>query len=141
MGVFELDEFTEYDFGQTLGVVKGGEMLDFLDTPKNDVELTALGRRLLAHDANGRKALVNRQLRTLGTFRFVVQILDETEGKRLPRDVVLEELAIRHASQDPHTLFDTVVAWGRYAELLGYDSQSETLYLDQPQSAGSSESS
>ncbi len=52
---------------------------------------------------------------------------------RLPREVVLEELVIRLPSQDPERLFDTAVGWGRYAELLGYEPQSEMLYLDRPQ--------
>ena len=41
MDVFRLDALTDYDFGHTLSVVKTGEMLDFLDTPKNRVALTA----------------------------------------------------------------------------------------------------
>jgi NitT/TauT family transport system ATP-binding protein len=44
MDVFNLDQLTEYDFGHTLAVVKAGEMLEFLDTPKNQVLLTDLGR-------------------------------------------------------------------------------------------------
>ncbi|HWB52630.1 MAG TPA: ABC transporter ATP-binding protein, partial [Tepidisphaeraceae bacterium] len=43
MDVFTLDHLTDYDFGYTLSVIKAGEMLDFLDTPKNKVLLTELG--------------------------------------------------------------------------------------------------
>jgi NitT/TauT family transport system ATP-binding protein len=135
MDVFELDELTEYDFGHTLAVVKGGEMLHFLDTPQNAVVLTDLGRRLLVLDANGRKALVNQQLRALRTFRFLIQLLDRAAGKRLPKEIVVEELVIRLPSQDPEQLFDIVVGWGRYAELFGYEPQSEMLYSSQPQAA------
>jgi len=135
MDVFELDDMTDYEFGQTLGVIKAGEMLDFLDTPKNAVLLTDLGRRFLSGDANSRKSLINQQLRLLGTFRFVIQILEEAANKRLPKDVVVEELVIRLSTQNPEQLFDTVVLWGRYAELFGYEPQSEMLYLDQPQTS------
>ncbi len=133
MDVFELDELTDYEFGQTLGVVKGGEMLDFLDTPKNAVVLTSLGRKLLGDDANGRKAVVNQQLRTLEIFRFVLQILEESPEKRLPKEIVVEEQVIRMSSQDPDKMFYTVVGWWRYGELFGYELQSETLYLDRPE--------
>src|SRR4030095_2767830 len=92
MEVFALDEVTEYDFGHTLSAVKAGEMLSFLDTPRNTVLLTDIGQALLSGDANARKKLVNRQLRTLETFRFVAQILERAAGKRLPREVVIEEL-------------------------------------------------
>ena len=135
MDVFALDQLTDYDFGQTLAVVKGGEMLDFLDTPKSMVILTDLGRNFLNLDINGRKALLNVQVRKLGTFRFVMQILDEAKNKRLPQDVVLEELAIRLPTQDTEALFHTIVGWGRYAELFGYSPETETLYLDEPSTA------
>jgi NitT/TauT family transport system ATP-binding protein len=132
MDVFALDQLTEYDFGHTLGVVKAGEMLDFLDTPKNLVVLTPTGRSFLAADVNARKELLNRQIRGLETFRFVSQILREASDTRLPKEIIIEELAIRLPGQDYERLFETIVGWGRYAELLGYEPQSEMLYLDQP---------
>ena len=132
MDVFALDKLTDYDFGKTLEVIKAGEMLDFLDTPKNLVVLTELGRQFLDLDINGRKLMLNDQIRKLGTFRFVMHILEEAKDKRLPQDVVLEELAIRLPTQDTEALFKTIVSWGRFGELFGYSTETETLYLDQP---------
>ncbi|MGE5610543.1 MAG: nitrate/sulfonate/bicarbonate ABC transporter ATP-binding protein [Bacillota bacterium] len=132
MDVFSLDQLTDYDFGHTLSVIKAGEMLDFLDTPKNAVALTELGYRLLKEDANGRKNMFRDQLRTLGAFRLLIQILEEAKDRRLPADVVQEELVVRLPTQDIERLFETVIAWGRFAELLGYDAESEMVYLDQP---------
>ncbi len=134
MDVFELDELTDYDFGHTLSVVKAGEMLDFLDTPKNEVMLTDLGNRLLDSDINGRKSMLNAQLRKLGTFQFVMQILQEAEKRRLPQDVVEEEMAIHLPTQDVQSMFRTVVAWGRFAELFGYSTETHELYLDEESS-------
>ena len=131
MDIFGLDEITDYDFGHTLGVIKAGEMLDFLDTPKNTVALTETGNQLLDADINSRKVILNKRLRTLATFQSVLQMLDQAPQKKLPKDVVLEEFAIRLPTQDPETLFATVVAWGRYAELFGFSPETETLYLDQ----------
>jgi NitT/TauT family transport system ATP-binding protein len=132
MDVFALDKLTDYDFGYTLSVVKAGEMLDFLDTPKNMVLLTPLGNKLLDADINGRKAMLKEQLLKLGTFRFVVQILSEAKDKRLPKDVVQEELVMRLPTEDVEPLFKTVVSWGRFAELFVYDAEAEMLYLEQP---------
>jgi NitT/TauT family transport system ATP-binding protein len=130
MDVFELDELTDYDFGHTLAVVKAGEMLDFLDTPKNEVLITPLGNRLLDADINGRKSIFNQQLRTLGTFQFVIRILTEAADHRLPQDIVQEELIMHLPTQDVEAMFKTVVAWGRFAELFGYSTESSELYLD-----------
>jgi NitT/TauT family transport system ATP-binding protein len=136
MDVFTLDHLTDYDFGYTLSVIKAAEMLDFLDTPKNKVQLTDVGREYLKGDVNARKLMLNKQLRRLGTFRFIIQILREANEGRLPQDVVMEELAIRLPTQDVDKLFETIVAWGRYAELFGYDPEQQVLYLDQPSAPG-----
>ena len=37
MNIFAADAITEYDFGRTLSVVKAAELLDLVDTPKNEV--------------------------------------------------------------------------------------------------------
>jgi NitT/TauT family transport system ATP-binding protein len=132
MDIFALDQITDYDFGHTLSVIKAGELLDFLDTPKQDVLLTELGNRLLDADINARKLLLKQQLRTLGTFRFVEMILKEAKDHRLPEDVVQEELVVRLPTQDIEQLFKTVVHWGRFAELFGYDADAQVLYLDEP---------
>ena len=133
MDVFRLDSLTDYDFGHTLAVVKAGEMLDLLDTPKNQVVLTPLGNQFLDADINGRKVIVNKQLQELAVFRFVLQILKEAQKHRLSEEVVLEELAVRLPTEDLDQLFKTIVGWGRFAELFGYSPEDQTLYLDQPQ--------
>jgi NitT/TauT family transport system ATP-binding protein len=136
--VFELDQLTDYDFGQTLTVVKAGEMLDFLDTPKNVVVLTELGNQFLDADINQRKVIFREQLKQLGTFRFLLQILKESKDGQLPADVVQEELIVRLPTEDLHKLFDTVILWGRFAELIAYSSETQTVALDQPSEAANS---
>jgi NitT/TauT family transport system ATP-binding protein len=130
MDVFGLDQLTDYDFGHTLSVVKAGEMLDLLDTPKNKVLLTDTGREYLDGDINVRKSLFREQLKKLGTFRFVIRLLEEARNHRLQRDVIIEELAIRLTTEDIEKMFNTVVAWGRFGELFGYSPDEEALYLD-----------
>jgi NitT/TauT family transport system ATP-binding protein len=128
--VFGLDMATEYNFGHTLTVIKAGEMLGLLDTPRNNVLLTTLGNKMLDADINDRKPMLNKQLRCLNTFKFILQILNESPAKRGTRDFILEELAVRLPTEDLEKLFDTVVAWGRFAELFIYEPDTETLSLD-----------
>jgi NitT/TauT family transport system ATP-binding protein len=135
MDVFRLDQLTEYDFGHTIGVVKAGELLDFLDTPKNQVLLTDIGRRFLDADINGRKKIFHDQLLTLGTFRFVLQLLQEARGHRLSKEIVLEELAVRLTTEDVEKVFSTIVGWGRFGEVWSYDAKTEELYLEHEEPA------
>ncbi|HXG09409.1 MAG TPA: nitrate/sulfonate/bicarbonate ABC transporter ATP-binding protein [Gemmataceae bacterium] len=134
MNVFELDQLTADDFGHTLAVVMGGEMLGFLDTPREYVVLTDLGKRLLHLDINGRKALFGEQLRRLGVFHRLLEMLHRAEDNQLPKDVVEEELVLHlpTRAKDVERLFETVVAWGRFGELFGYSPQTDMLHLFQP---------
>ena len=131
MDVFAADQLTEYDFGHTLAVVKAGEMLELFDTPKNKVVLTDLGRAYLDADVNGRKAMFREQLMTLGTFQFIVRLLEESKNRRLNKDIVEEELAVRLTTEDVDKLFETAVAWGRFGELFNYSTDDEVLSLDE----------
>ncbi len=130
MDVFRLDQLTDYDFGHTLAVVKAGEMLGFLDTPKNQVVLTQLGKQFLDADINGRKNIFRNQIMQLSTFQYVKKLLEEARDHRLPREVVMEELCIRLTSEDVEKIFHTLVGWGRFAEVFGFSTDSDELYLD-----------
>lgn len=130
MDIYTIDQLTDYDFGHTLAVIKAGEMFEFFDTPRNKVVLTEIGRRFLEADMSGRKAILRQQFLTLGTFRFIMQILKEAAGHRLSAEVVQEELAVRLTTEDIERLFQTIIIWGRFAELFGYERDTAELYLD-----------
>jgi NitT/TauT family transport system ATP-binding protein len=128
--VFKLDTLTEYDFGHTISVVKAGELLEFLDTPRNQVLLTDRARQFLDADINGRKKIFHDQLLALPTFQFVLQLLKEQPGNKLSKEIVEEELAIRLTTEDVEKVFNTIVGWGRFAELFNYDATTEELSID-----------
>ncbi len=101
--------------------------------------LTDLGRRFLDADINGRKTIFRNQLLTLGTFRFVMHLLKEAKGNRLSKEIVEEELAVRLTTEDVDKVFNTIVGWGRFAEIFGYDASSEELFIDPDPSTSSNE--
>jgi NitT/TauT family transport system ATP-binding protein len=131
MTVFQLDELTDYDFGHTLAVIMAGEMLDFLDTPKETVLLTELGQRFLVSDINDRKTLFRQQTLQLGLFKFLLQLLNKTADRNVERNVVegLFVLHLRLGADEAQRLFDTVIEWGRFGEFLVYAPATETLSL------------
>ena len=92
---------------------------------------------MLDSEINGRKAMLNAQLRNLGTFQFVMRILGEATNHRLPQEVVEEELVMHLPTQDVERMFKTVVAWGRFAELFGYSPETKEVYLDDGTAAAS----
>jgi NitT/TauT family transport system ATP-binding protein len=128
--MFDLSVEIGKEFGRVLALVKAAELLDFVDSPKHDVVLTALGRQFLAGRINERKRLLNQQLRTLNLFQQIIELLQHQENKSADEELVLEELAVWLPTQRPIPTLRNIVRWGRYAELLGYSADDHKLYLD-----------
>jgi hypothetical protein len=111
-------------------VVNAAEMLELVRTPKEQVELTVQGREFILSDVNGRKMLLNLQLQKLRIITHVMEMLQRSHEGWLSKELLLEEFAVLFPSENPARLFNTLVAWVRYAELLGYSARRGQLYLD-----------
>ncbi len=128
--LFDLADTLRLEFGRVIVVSKAAELLDLIDTPQQEVVLTRQGCEFVEADINARKKLVHWQLRRLGLFAYLLRLLESAPEQRLPAEVVIEQLVLALPTEDPELLFQTVVDWGRYGELLGYDPGQQVLYLD-----------
>jgi len=129
MNLFDIDALTDYDFGRTIAVAKGAEMLDFVDTPKNDVVLTDSGRRMVNASTAERPALLRVELLKLGVFCLVIRELAKDPDTSHTGDAVRDLLAERLPTVGASELFETLVNWGRVGQLFDFDAASDTLAL------------
>jgi NitT/TauT family transport system ATP-binding protein len=128
--LFALASRLRLELGRAILAVNAAELLEFVETPHQEVRLTAVGLAFLAADPDGRKRIFHRQLRTIPTFAYLIEALRRAPTMRLPGEVVEEELVMHLCDEPPEQLFDTLVSWGRYGELLGYDPATREIYLD-----------
>lgn len=119
-----------FKFGDLLKVMKAAEILSFVSTPAGDVVLEALGKQFLESKVNERKLMLRNQLKQHGLFSYFVRLLHGQEDKSLTKEVALEHLAMLLPSERPERQFQTLVNWGRYAELFGYNKDEDRFYLD-----------
>jgi NitT/TauT family transport system ATP-binding protein len=90
-----------------------------------------LGRRFLESDVNQRKLIVREQLKKLGLFAYFMRLLRGQEDRSLQKELVLEHLGMLLPNEAPEKVFATMVNWGRFAELFGYNKDEDRFYLDQ----------
>jgi NitT/TauT family transport system ATP-binding protein len=121
----------QFKFSDLLKVMKTAEILDFVSTPAGDVVLEALGREFLESDVNRRKLIVREQLKKLGLFAYLMRLLRGQEDHSANKELVLEHLAMLLPNESPEKIFSTIVNWGRFAELFGYNKDEDRFYLDQ----------
>ena len=129
--VFALAEDLGREFGKVLNVVKAGELLGFVETPRQEVALTDEGRKLLRAAVPERKKLFREQVLQLRIVRDVLELIRSAGGK-LDDDVVLSSAAMRLPYEDPERLLHTLVGWARNADLFDYDPQRHLLFVDAP---------
>jgi NitT/TauT family transport system ATP-binding protein len=125
--VFELSTHIGKEFGETIGIVKAAEMLGLVDTPKDDVRMTQLGWYFLAAPQPARKALFREAIMKLRLFQILMQRLDESAEGRVDGEATRTELATLLPYDQPSKLFETLIAWGRYAEMLDYDEAADNV--------------
>ncbi len=120
-----------FKFADLLKVMKAAEILGLVSTPAGDVVLEPLGREFLAADMNRRKRMIREQLKKHTLFSYLVRLLQAQEDRALSKEVVLEHLAMLLPDESPERMFATVVNWGRFAELFGYNKDDDRIYLDE----------
>ena len=135
--MFRIVDHIGQEFGRILAVTKAAELLDLVDTPKQDVVLTSEGRRFLAASVPERKVIFRERVAGLQIFREVLALLDCAEGHEVDVDVVLEALALHLPYEDPERMLRTLVNWGRHADLFDHAPERGKLFVEPPQEAAS----
>ena len=130
LDIFDFIAETRQNYGHVIMVVNAAEVLGLVRTPKDQVELTDLGRQAFAADVNGRKALINLQLQGFLLVSQVVDMIQRAPDNGVSKDLVLAQLAVQLPGEPPHQQFNILVAWARYAELMGFSARRSLLYLD-----------
>ncbi len=129
LGAGDLAEAASRRFDETLQIIKAAELLSLVESPGQDVVITPLGKEIVEADVNEQKILLNNQLRGLRTFQLLLDTLRQNDGE-VPYEVLIEDFATRMPYEEPAQLLDTVIDWGRFAELIGYRSKDDVVYLD-----------
>jgi len=126
--VFELAEDLGVDYDRMSAVVRGAEQLGWVTTPGEVVQLTLVGREVMAMDDPARKDATRARLKKHPLFGRVIAMLVESEGS-MEDEEVLADLTIYFPFIPADSLFQTIVEWGRYAEVLDHDATAGRLML------------
>jgi NitT/TauT family transport system ATP-binding protein len=127
--LFRIAQDSRSRFDRVLGIVKGAELLNFVDTPRRTVVLDSEGRRFLQADAEGRKALWREQLLKLGIFRLVQDALQKQPDHAVERDFVMETFALHMPEENAEKMFETFIRWARFGNLFAYDERTGTITM------------
>ncbi|MGH7113008.1 MAG: AAA-associated domain-containing protein [Stellaceae bacterium] len=107
------------------------QLLGFAHVSGGDIELTAVGHAYAEADMLARKPLfADAVLKHVPLAAHIRRVLDERPGHRAPAARFLRELEDHLSEEEAERVLETVINWGRHAEIFAYDYDSEVLNLE-----------
>src|SRR5262249_42462729 len=96
-----------------------------------DIELTPTGRLYAEADMLERKPIfADAVLKHVPLAAHIRRVLDERPGHRAPAARFLRELEDHLSEEEAQRVLDTVINWGRHAEIFSYDDDDGVLNLE-----------
>lgn len=112
------------------------DQLGFAELKEGDIMLTAAGKRFADDGTQARKVLfADHLLRNVPLAKRIRNVLQERRGQRAPRVRFEQELEDSMSDGLAEETLDTVISWGRYAEIFSYNDHTETFSLEDVEGA------
>ena len=128
--IYRLAREIKVDSDHLLRLTEAAELLSFATVGQGDITLTPLGETFAEASILARKEIFATRIRRLPIFKWVMTMLRMAEQKQLKWGVIQTALELEFPPEESERQLETLVNWGRYAELLAYDDSNKVLYLE-----------
>jgi NitT/TauT family transport system ATP-binding protein len=126
----KLAESLRLEVDDLLPAVDASAMLGFATVAQGDVEMLNPGKEFATADMHRSHEIFKEQL--LKHVPFISTVLEALKHKRdgrIGKDFLVDILDEHFSDSEAERQFETLVDWGRYAQLFEYDADEERLYL------------
>lgn len=127
--IFKLASDTNQEFGHAIQVVEAAELLYFVDTPRRQIVLEAEGRRFVEATQDERKRIWSEHLQKLRLFSVVHDVVARQPDHALDAERVYEIIIAHMPQENYEVIFDTLISWARYGNLLAYNEKLGLISL------------
>ncbi|MBI3535378.1 MAG: AAA-associated domain-containing protein, partial [Deltaproteobacteria bacterium] len=93
--------------------------------------IEVLGEKLSRSRINTKKSVIKEQMQKIKWIQHIIEHLKTKDNYLTTREQFLQKLSELNPDENSEQTFDTLVNWGRYAELFGYNDDTQIFYLDQ----------
>jgi NitT/TauT family transport system ATP-binding protein len=128
--IYQLARDTRSDSDHLLRLTEAAELLGFATIAQGDIALTSLGETFAEASILARKEIFATRIQRLPIFKWLTAMLKAADKHQLEWDVAQTALELEFPPEDAARQLETIIDWGRYAELLTYDDSSEGIYLE-----------
>jgi NitT/TauT family transport system ATP-binding protein len=126
----KLAESLRLEVDDLLPAVDASAMLGFATVAQGDVEILDAGKDFATAGIHRSHEIFKEQL--LKHVPFIATVLEALKQKRdgrIGKEFLVDILDEHFSASEAERQFETLVDWGRYAQLFEYDADEERLYL------------
>lgn len=132
--LYQLGRDLQLEIDDLLPLVDATDLLNLADPQEGDLILTDIGKRFAEADVQEEKRLFREQaLARVGMLRRIVQELAEDEDHTVPEERYIEQLKEHFSDDEAWAQLETIIDWGRYAELFSYVEDRGVFRLEDPE--------
>lgn len=128
--MYRLASDLHLDSEHLLRLAEAAELLGFVVVAQGDITLTPLGETFAEASILARKEIFATRIRRLPIFKWLLALLQASNRHRLEYGVINMALQLEFPLEEAERQIDTIIDWGRYAELIAYDDSDEVFYLE-----------
>lgn len=124
-----LAEVLRLEVDDLLPAVDAATMLGFAKVEQGDVTITDTGREFATADVHRSHEIFKEQMLKNVPFALtVVGAIEQKRDGRINKDFLVDILDEHFSESEAERQFQTLVDWGRYAQLFDYRAAEERLY-------------
>jgi NitT/TauT family transport system ATP-binding protein len=125
----KLAEGLRLEIDDLLPAVDAAVLLGFAEVAQGDVTITDPGREFATAGVHRSHEIFKEQLlKHIPFVSTIVQAMEQKSDGRISKDFLLDILDEHFSESEAERQFQTLVDWGRYAQLFEYDADEERLY-------------
>ncbi len=128
--IYRVEQDLKLDSDHLLRLTEAVELLGFATIASGDITLTPLGETFAEASILARKEIFAGRLKRLPLFKWLLALLSAAAEHSLDRDVVQAALELEFAPDQAAQQADIALLWGRYAELVAYDTATGMIALE-----------
>lgn len=128
--IYRLSKELNINSNQVLSLTEAAEILGFATVEQGDIHLTSLGETYAEASILARKEIFAARIRRLPLVRWLTAMLNTADNHALDWDVIQTALELEFPTEKAETQLDTLIDWGRYAELIAYNDDKALVYLE-----------
>jgi len=132
--IYQLGRDLQLEADDLLPLIDAAVLLDLAHTQEGDLILTEVGRRFAEADVLEEKQIFRQQaLEHVRMLQQIVHDLQQDEDHVVPEQVYIDQLKEHFSENEAWAQLETIIDWGRYAELFSYVEERGVFRLEDPE--------